>query len=600
MNGIRFGPLLCMVVFSFLAATAGAAEYSGLWVGTATINAVSEVNKRGSDLSFDLGLTGVKGEDTLISKGETWQYNNDSVEPGTGWQEGSENWSGNDKAPLGYRDPGGESDDGVVIETVINDENKYPTTYFRKSFEVQDDSCYGGLRLRVWRDDGIVLYINGEEILRNNLKTSFVDFNSLALSEITDNNYLEVTLPATLLKTGTNWLAAEVHLASENDHDLIFDLELLALLKESSTTEFISIESDDWRYNDKETELSPDWREPRYSDSDWLSGQAQFGYGESDEATELTYSSSQKPATTYFRKIFSADHSDYTHLRLMLLQDDGAVVYVNGKEIFRVNMPSGEIKYESAPVKAIGSSDENRYLVREIAISEIKNLGLQQTGNVVAVEVHQHPSEFGNTTVTTAALTSTPATLDLRLMLHVDSEGMVRLLKEVIQMYDSKNQRFVLLTDHTLVPDYTGVASRDGKPVGRRLSAAGFDFAGPFVQCSGGVSTNGIVTCAITLASNHPTNPFLHRYHPDHDNLDDRYEEVVEDAYEIKRNITITFDSRYPPDSDKPIRTAPPGWGYSMLGGTYTETLTGLHKDDISVSGPFFLQRVANTAKLNE
>ncbi|MDL1963912.1 MAG: hypothetical protein LWW98_06180, partial [Deltaproteobacteria bacterium] len=298
MNGIRFGTLLCLVVLSFLAAIAGAAEYSGLCVGTATIKAVSEVNKRGSDLTFDLGLAGVKAEDTLISKGETWQYNDDGADPGTNWQEGGGNWSGNGNAPLGYRDPGGESDDSVVIETVINDENKYPTTYFCKSFEVQDDSCYGGLRLRVWRDDGIVLYINGEEILRNNLKTSFVDFNSLALSEITDNNYLEVTLPATLLKTGTNWLAAEVHLASENDHDLVFDLELLEPLKEASTKEFISLESDDWRYNDNGTELSPDWRETGHNDSGWLSGQAQFGYGEGDEATELTYSSSQKPATT--------------------------------------------------------------------------------------------------------------------------------------------------------------------------------------------------------------------------------------------------------------------------------------------------------------
>ena len=595
MNGIRFGPLLCLVVLSFLAATAGAAEYSGLWVGTATIKAVSEVNKRGSDLSFDLGLAGVKAEDTLISKGDIWQYNDDGADPGTDWQEGGGNWSGNGKAPLGY-----DENDSVVIETLVNKERKYPTTYFRKSFEVQDDSCYVGLRLRVWRDDGIILYINGEEILRNNLKTSFVDFNSLALSEITDNNYLEITLPATLLKTGANWFAAEVHLASKDDHDLVFDLELLAPLKEPSTKEFISLESDDWRYNDNGTELSPDWREPGYNDSGWLSGQAQFGYGEGDEATELTYSSSQKPATTYFRKIFSAGQSDYTHLRLMLLQDDGAVVYVNGKEIFRSNMPSGPINYESAPVKALGSSDENRYLVREIALSEIKDLSLQQTGNVVAVEVHQHPSELGNTTVTTTALTSTPATLDLRLMLHVDSGGMVRLLKEIIQMYDPNKKQFVLLTDHTLVPNYSGVASRDGEPVGRRLSAVGFDFAGPFVECRGGVSTSGVVTCAIVLASNHPTNPFLHRYNPDHDNLDDRYEKVVEEAYEIKRNITITFDSRYPPDSDQPARTAPPGWGYSMLGGTYTETLTGLHNDPISVSGPFLLQRVASTAKLNE
>ena len=165
-------------------------------------------------------------------------------------------------------------------------------------------------------------------------------------------------------------------------------------------------------------------------------------------------------------------------------------------------------------------------------------------------------------------------------------------------MYDSSSQDVVLLADHTLVPAYAGVAFRDGEAVGRRISAPEFDFAAPYVVCSGGFS--GSVTCTFTLGANHPTNPFLHKYHPDHDNLDPRYENVAQEAYAIEREIAVEFGTRYPPDEDLTERVPPPGWGASMLGGTYTETLTGLHKTPIKVQGSFVLQRVSEADHLNE
>ena len=104
---------------------------------------------------------------------------------------------------------------------------------------------------------------------------------------------------------------------------------------------------------------------------------------------------------------------------------------------------------------------------------------------------------------------------------------------------------------------------------------------------------------SIELGSSYPTNPFLHRYHPDHDNLDERYENPVVEAYAVTRQITLDFSDRYPPDEDLPERAVTPaGWGVDLLGGYYTETLTGLHKDDITVHGPFILRRVVTTDTL--
>lgn len=550
-----------------------AGPYSGLWVGTASLKYVSEVNKQYSDLSFDVGLVGVKACDTPISRSAgAWRCNDSGIDPGTDWMNpdyDDSDWSSG-SAPFGPQ--------------------MQATLYFRKRFSVQDPSLYSGLRVKVWREDGVAFFLNGEEIFRNNLPAGSINFNTPALSEITDDPPLvEFTLPATLLQAGENVLTAELHQA-DGSTDPLFDLELTATLEEQPATELIAMETAGWMYNDSGTDLGTSWRESGYDDSGWSTGQGQFGYGENDEKTTV----SQSASTVYFRKIFSGNSAEFTHLRVLLLRDDGAVLYVNGTEILRSNMPSGPIENGTAPVKALGSSDEGRYIVVDVDGPALAG------SNVLAVELHQHPAELGGPTGTgQGALTRTSAPLDLRLLFHVDGGDQVRLLKEVIQVYDSSEGAYVLLTDHTLVPNYTGVAIRDGVPVGRRLSAVGFDFVGTSRVCGGMVSPNGEVTCSIQLDSSHPTNPFLHRYHPDHDNLDERYENAVEEAYQVTRSITLEFSSRYPPDDDLPERAVPPaGWGLDLLGGVYTETLQGLHKDAITVSGPFILRRVVTTDTL--
>ena len=576
----RFLFLVAILAAVSFAATASAQTqtYSGLWVGTATLKYVSEVNKQYSDLSFDLGLDGVKASDTLISKGADWKFNATSAYPGGGWME------------TGYDDSGWSSGPAPFTDS------SQTTLYFRNSINVATPTDYSDLRIRLWRDDGVVVYLNGQEIFRNNLPTGSIGFNILALSEIGDNTLVEFTLPATLLQGGQNVLAAEVHQADQST-DLLFDLELTATLKEPANTELIAMDAAGWMYDDSGTDLGTSWRDSGYDDSGWSTGQGQFGYGENDEQTTV----SDNTPTVYFRREFSGQGAGFTHLRILLLRDDGAVVYVNGTEVLRSNMPPGTIEYTTAPVKAVGSADEGQYLVVDVEISQVQGLVVNSgTDNVVAVEVHQHPAELGGSAGTTVgALTRTAAPLDLRLLFHVDGNNQVRMLKEVIQVYDSSKDAYVLLTDHTLVPNYTGVAIRDGVPVGRRLSAVGFDFQGPIPECTGGISPSGSIDCSIILDKDHPTNPFLHRYHPDHDNLDERYENAVVEAYEVTRAITLEFSSRYPADEDLPERAVPPaGWGSTLLGGYYTETLNGLHKDPITVHGPFILRKVADTATL--
>jgi hypothetical protein len=594
-------PYLCLaglvVLLLIVAPTDARADYEGLWVGTATLKYVSEVNKQYADLTFDMGLIGVTDQQTMIPAGAEWRY---ADTPAAGW-------TGSDTAFEDSAWTAGDASIGFGGEEVTT----APTTaavYFRKHFFVEDPAAYTELRVKVWRDDGVVLYLNSAEIFRNNLPSGEFDPNepdTYALSEINANTEIEFTLPAGRLQAGDNLLAAEVRTNSETGDDLLFDLMLTA----TAHTGLIPLEADSgdpwadvWRVFDS-GEPDPLWNGIGFDDGTWGSGTGPFGYGDNPDKTPVEDGT---PAV-YFRKTFSGA-GDADRLRVLLAADDGAVVYVNGVEILRSNMPDGPIDINTPPLTALGAADEGRYRVFAVDPGSVPGLVLDtgaDPNNVAAVEVHQHPAELGGAGVgASGALTRTAAPLELRLLFHAGVGGApVRLLKEVIQMYNTETRSYDLLTDHTRIAEvqYTGVALRDGVPVGRRLSAVGFDFPGSTLTCSGGVSSSGSVGCVIDLESDHPTNPYLHRFHPDHDNLDERYDNPAAEAFVVTRSITLDFDPRFPPDTDLEKRdVTPAGWGHTILGGYYEETLTGLHKETISVRGPFVLRRVVATETLTE
>lgn len=119
-------------------------------------------------------------------------------------------------------------------------------------------------------------------------------------------------------------------------------------------------------------------------------GPAQLGYGDGDEATVVGYGrgSSNKYATTYFRHIFYAeDASNFTELALGIVRDDGAVVYINGVEAARINMPGGDITYltwASGPGVPVGGADESIFHMYDIDPDM-----LVDGSNIIAIEIHQ-------------------------------------------------------------------------------------------------------------------------------------------------------------------------------------------------------------------
>lgn len=141
-----------------------------------------------------------------------------------------------------------------------------------------------------------------------------------------------------------------------------------------------------WKYLDDGSDQNTSWRYPSFNDAGWATGAAKLGYGDGDEATVISYGSNpnNKHITYYFRHSFNVtDPSQYLGLTLGLLCGDGAVVYLNGIEIERSNMPSGTIDYLTLASSTVGGGDE------EIFFESLENPGNLITGtNVLAVEVH--------------------------------------------------------------------------------------------------------------------------------------------------------------------------------------------------------------------
>jgi len=163
---------------------------------------------------------------------------------------------------------------------------------------------------------------------------------------------------------------------------LVFLLPILTLLIKDVAAQDIIIDwGANWKYYDmgNEPAMQPGntkWYDVNYDDSAWNVGPAQLGYGEGDEATVT-----QSVITQYFRQEFNLnDGSIYDNIDVGLLHDDGAVVYLNGTELSRVVLPSGNINYSTFALYYV----ENK-------ITQSNFFAPLQTGkNVIAVEVHQH------------------------------------------------------------------------------------------------------------------------------------------------------------------------------------------------------------------
>ena len=208
------------------------------------------------------------------------------------------------------------------------------------------------LFLELRRDDGAIVYLNGKEVLRDNLPEGPVNNSTLALRATAGSAESEVfryIIDKSDLNVGTNVIAVEVHQAAPTSSDLAFDAGLYGS-RSTAPVELINFNSN-WRYLDDGSDLSAiGWQSGNFDDSAWQEGNGEFGYDSNTEATLLDFGDdpNNKHTTSYFRRKFLVgDKSDIEDLFIHLLYDDGAIIYINGEEAARVNLPADTVTFDT-------------------------------------------------------------------------------------------------------------------------------------------------------------------------------------------------------------------------------------------------------------
>ena len=166
----------------------------------------------------------------LVLPGSLWRYLDDGSAPAIAWRStnfSDVSWSLG-RAQLGY----GDGDEATVIRSDRPDTTRIITTYFRRNFVVTNATACSNLELRLLRDDGAAVYLNGTEVFRNNLPGGSLDSTTTAITAISGDaelQWISTNLNSALLREGTNLLAVEIHQSSTASSDVSFDLALSAI-----------------------------------------------------------------------------------------------------------------------------------------------------------------------------------------------------------------------------------------------------------------------------------------------------------------------------------------------------------------------------------
>jgi hypothetical protein len=167
---------------------------------------------------------------TFVPIGSVWKYLDNGSDQGVAWISPAFNdstWKSG-PAPLGYGDANGQLP-ATTLSYGPDANNKYITTYFRRSFSVSSLASVTNLVVSVQRDDGVLVYLNGVPIFTNNLPAGPINYLTtapVAVGGTDETTFYTQSVDPALLLSGVNVLAAEIHQANGTSSDIIFDLDL--------------------------------------------------------------------------------------------------------------------------------------------------------------------------------------------------------------------------------------------------------------------------------------------------------------------------------------------------------------------------------------
>jgi hypothetical protein len=184
-----------------------------------------------------------------------------------------------------------------------------------------------------------------------------------------------------------HWLYIFVKYKNIKMKKIILFLFVLGFLTGFSQTTTLISNGSSWKYLDDGSNQGTAWYGTGFNDASWASGNAELGYGDGDETTVVSFgpSSTSKYITTYFRKVINIPSTaGFLYYTINFRRDDGSVIYINGTEVNRNNMPTGTI-LNTTPASTACGDDGATIQTFTVAAGTFTN-----GNNTVAVEIHQN------------------------------------------------------------------------------------------------------------------------------------------------------------------------------------------------------------------
>ena len=167
-------------------------------------------------------------QDTLIQQGSEWKYFCDDSIPEFYWMVNNfsdQEWSIG-YAPFGY----GNGTEATILTSGVNIETRHITEYFRKSFFIENPADYYVYLLKILRDDGAVIYINGREVWRTNMPDGVITDSTYAATTVSveqETTFYDIALSPDHFRKGMNVISVSIHQSRHTSSDCSFDLELI-------------------------------------------------------------------------------------------------------------------------------------------------------------------------------------------------------------------------------------------------------------------------------------------------------------------------------------------------------------------------------------
>jgi VCBS repeat-containing protein len=169
----------------------------------------------------------------LAASASNWKYRKGTSEasaPTTAWRQQDFTLDGTwltGRTPIGF----GDGDDNTTLadmQQILPNQQGYSSVYLRNTFSIADAAAMPArLKLRMYVDDGAIVWVNGHEVGRFHISSGEKPFNALADNHEAAWEELLIDNPASFLVVGSNTIAVQAFNTTLGSTDFSIDVELI-------------------------------------------------------------------------------------------------------------------------------------------------------------------------------------------------------------------------------------------------------------------------------------------------------------------------------------------------------------------------------------